>query len=198
MDIETLIVDLSKDPFNPLLNFDVAVRYQTDNQTASAVSFYLRTIEYGYQTHPLHVYTSLLRLAHCFEDQKDRALTVSNALLQAIAYLPNRPEGYFLLSRFHERNATWQEAYTFAKVGLQYDDGRGYHDIPDHDYFPSLPVNIDYLGRFCLEFEVAVSAYWVGRKAESIELFRKLYDLDLPANYRASVLENLEKLNVTI
>lgn len=186
MDIETLIVDLSRDPFNPLLNFDVAVQYQTDNQTASAVSFYLRTIEYGYETHPLHVYASLLKLAHCFEDQKDRAYTVTNALLQAMAYQPGRPEAYFLYSRFHERAQNWQESYTFACLGLA--------TIGDS----RLPVDVDYHGYFCLVFQKAVSAYWIGRKNESIDLFTKLHQLDLPADYRQSVLANLERLNVTL
>ena len=45
--IENLIVDLSHDPFNPVLNFDVAVEYEKSNQIASAVSFYLRCAEYG-------------------------------------------------------------------------------------------------------------------------------------------------------
>lgn len=186
MNIESLIVDLSRDPFNPLLNFRVAVQYQHDNQTASAVSFYLRTIEYGYQTHPSHVYASLLKLAHCFEDQKDRTYTVTNAILQAMAYRPDRPEAYFLYSRFHERAQSWQECYTFATLGLSALD-----DSP-------LPVNVDYHGRFCLEFEKAVSAYWIGRKDESIAIFTKLHGSDLPADYRQSVSANLERLNVTV
>jgi len=40
MKIEDLVVELSKDPFNPVLNFDVAVEYEKQNQTASAVTFY--------------------------------------------------------------------------------------------------------------------------------------------------------------
>ena len=43
MKIEELVVQLSKDPFNPELNFECAVEYERINQTASAVSFYLRT-----------------------------------------------------------------------------------------------------------------------------------------------------------
>ena len=72
MKIEQLVVELSKDPFNPMLNFDVAVEYEKQNQTASAVSFYLRTAEYGHESHPTLVYASLLKVAHCFDDQNDR------------------------------------------------------------------------------------------------------------------------------
>ena len=45
MHIENLIVNLSTDPYNPVLNFDCAVEYERLNQTASAVSFYLRCAE---------------------------------------------------------------------------------------------------------------------------------------------------------
>jgi hypothetical protein len=53
MKIEELVVGLSHDPFNPDLNFAVAVEYEKQNQTASAVSFYLRTAEYGEITHQI-------------------------------------------------------------------------------------------------------------------------------------------------
>jgi hypothetical protein len=184
--IEKLVVNLSRDPFNPAKNFDVAVQYEKDNQTASAVSFYLRTIEYGYDTHPLLVYASLLKLAHCFNDQKDRAHTVSNAFLQAIAYIPGRPEAYFLYSRFHERAQNWQECYTFACLGMAtYGDSR-------------LPVDVGYDGYFCLAFEKAVSAYWIGRRDESLEIFTRLNALDLPTEYSNAVRANLEKLNASV
>ena len=39
MNIQNLIVDLSHDPFNPELNFQVAQAYDKEKQTASAVSF---------------------------------------------------------------------------------------------------------------------------------------------------------------
>ena len=51
MKIEQLVVELSHDPFNPELNYTVALEYEKQKQTASAVSFYLRTAEYGYNTH---------------------------------------------------------------------------------------------------------------------------------------------------
>ena len=76
--IETLIIDLSKDPFNPELNFAVALEYDNSKQIGSAVSFYLRTAEYGKTSHSKLVYASLIKLAKCFEEQNDRLTTVSN------------------------------------------------------------------------------------------------------------------------
>ena len=59
MRIEDLVVQLSQDPFNPEYNFKVAQAYEELNQTASAVCFYHRTAEHGYETHPDLVYASL-------------------------------------------------------------------------------------------------------------------------------------------
>jgi hypothetical protein len=186
MSIEDLIIELSHKPFDPELNFKVAVKYEEMNQTASAVSFYLRTAEYGYDKTPALAYASLCKLAYCFEDQKDRTWTVSNCLLQAVAYLPYRPEAYFLLARFHEQASQWQECYTWAEMGLSKED------------LPALPVDVGYYGRFCLEFQKAISAYWVGRPQESQAMLLRLSQLELPEHYRRAVEENLGRLSAVI
>ena len=184
--IENLIVDLSHDPFNPVLNFDVAVEYEKSNQIASAVSFYLRCAEYGKDTHAEYVYASLLKLAKCFEEQNDRLTTVSNCLLQAIAYDPYRPEGYFLLARFHERAGNWQECYTYACIGQS------------AVAVNKLPVDVDYPGDYCLEFEKGVSAYWIGRKQESIGIMRKLSYESIAEEYANAVKSNLARIDASL
>jgi len=182
MKIEELVVELSKDPFNPALNFDVAVEYEKQNQTASAVSFYLRTAEYGHESHPTLVYASLLKVAHCFDDQNDRNATVSNCLLQAVAFLPYRPEGYFLLAQFYERLGQWQECYTWACMGLS------------HHLHNPLPVHVGYESSYVLLFEKAVSAWWIGRKDESIELLKRLEKMEIDPGYLSAVKHNLERI----
>lgn len=179
--IEDLIVRLSKDPFNPVYNFEVAEEYKSLNQTASAVSFYLRCAEYGDNSD--YVYASLLRLAECFEEQNDRSHTVSNCLLQAIAHNPKRPEAYFLMACFHERASAWQECYTFATLGLGL-----------NSELNKLPADVGYIGDDCLWFEIAVSAYWIGRLEESIELFKELRQQKLPDNYYQAIDSNLERI----
>lgn len=186
MNIEDLIIELSHKPFNPELNFKVAVEYERINQTASAVSFYLRTAEYGYDKAPVLAYASLLKLAQCFEDQKDRAWTVSNCLLQAVQYLPYRPEAYFLLSRFYEKTQQWQEAYTWAEMGMR------------QEQLSALPVETGYQGRFCLEFQKALAAYWVGRPEESKRLLIRLSQMDIPSEYQKAIEENLGRLSAVI
>jgi hypothetical protein len=188
MEIENLIYDLSYDPFNPSLNFEVAKKYEELQQTASAVSFYLRAAEYGYATEPLIAYSSLLRVSICFEDQNDRNNTITNCLLQAIQYLPDRPEGYFLMSRFHERAANWQESYTFAELGLMFAKQN-----------ESLPINVDYPAEYALTFQKAIAAWWIGRLKESIMLLTALKENPKVSEaYMYSIKNNLEKINVAV
>lgn len=185
MSIESLVVDLSRDPFNPEKNLACAEEYLRIGQTASAVSFYLRAAEYGYQSHPLIAYGSLLKVAQCFESMNDRMLTVSNCILQAIAFMPDRPEAYFLMSQFHERYQQWQECYTMAQIGLR------------TKAVPSLPVEIGYYDLYCLEFQQAVSAWWIGRKEESLRILKDLFKRDIHPIFLNAVKFNLDKLSAT-
>jgi hypothetical protein len=184
--LPNIIVRLSQDPFNSDLNFDVAENYLSNNQTASAVSFYLRCVEYSAPANA-KAYTSLLRMAKCFDDQNGRELSVTNCLLQALTYDDTRPEAYFLLSQYHEKAGNWQEAYTFACLGLGW--------ITDSE---TLPADVGYYGAYCLEFQKFVAAWWVGRKKESLDGLKDLASRDLPAMYKDAVAYNLEKLNVVL
>lgn len=182
--IERLIVDASTDPLNPGKNLAIAIEYENLGQSASAVGFYLRAAEYGYKSDPLVAYSSLLRISICIEGQKNRSLTVSNVLLQAIAYMPGRPEAYLLMSKFYEKTGNWQESYTFAVLGLGW----------TRQLF-ELPVDVGYPGYYALEFQQGVSAWWVGRKDESLKMLQELSENKfVNKEYSVAIASNLAKL----
>lgn len=188
--LPNLVHRLSRDPFNYLLNFDVAREYLEQGQTASAVSFFLRCAEYGVDEPKAdsghYVYASLCAIANCFDTQSGREFSVSNTLLQAIAYDDTLPHAYFLLARFHEKANNWQECYTMATLGLSWSYENAIKDID---------IELGYEGEYCLIFEKAVSAWWIGRKQESLDLLRSLKDNDsLSPIYKQSVIDNLIKL----
>ena len=183
--IERLVVELSSDSLNPRKNLDVAIEYEKLGQTASAVGFYLRAAEYGYNNDGFTTYAALLRVSICIEGQKDRGLTVSNVLMQAIAYAPNRPEAYLLMSKFYEKSGAWQESYTFASMGLMY-----------HREIWELPVDVGYPGAYALEFQQAIAAWWLGRKDESLASLRYLSNNRfVDKEYAAAVADNLARLD---
>jgi hypothetical protein len=186
--LPSLIVRLSQDPFNSDLNFHVAEEYLRLNQTASAVSFYLRCAEYS-KEYSDKAYSSLLRMSQCFNDQQGREYSVTNCLLQAVAYNDSRPEAYLLLSQFCEKAQHWQESYTWASIGA------GWCWNVDEE----LPVDFGYYGNYCLKFQMAVAAWWIGRKTESLEILNALASRDdLHPMYKHAVTLNLEKLNALL
>jgi len=187
MKIEELIIDLSKDPFNPDKNFLIALEYEELHQTASAISFYLRAAEYGYESHPQVVYTALLRSSQCFKRQGDRATTVHNSISQALTYLPERPEAYFFMSQLCETQGQWQDAYSSASIGLTLTNGKT---------FPRLPAPTGYPGSFGLKFQKAVSAYWIGRRDESQKLLFQLVEMDLPYEFYQAVNASLQMFGI--
>ena len=85
------------------------------------------------------------------------------------------------MSRFHERQGNWQECYTWARMGLR-------QNRP-----PDLTEDVEF-NEYCLEFEVAVSAWWIGRRDESIEIFTKLLTKDLTPEYRTAIEGNLARI----
>jgi FkbM family methyltransferase len=98
--------------------------------------------------------------------------------------MPNRPEGYFYLSRYNERMGNWQEAYTFADLGLRYAERT-----------EPLPVNVEYPGKYALLFEKAVSGWWLGRDKESHDIFKDLLNnYPIAPEYRNGILSNLKKI----
>jgi len=179
--IKKIIEDNCSKILDPIVNFDIANEYEYLNQTASAISFYLRASEYGYETEPIITYNSLLRISICLDKQGERPNSVINSLLQAIQYMPNKPEAYFLLSSFYERLARWQECYTTAELGLI-----------NYKRDQKLPIGVDYPGPNVFFFEKAVSGWWLGKEKESLKIFNDLLGQDLPPNYIEAIKYNLK------
>jgi tetratricopeptide (TPR) repeat protein len=181
-----LLVRLSAEPNNPDVTFALAREYDTIGQNAPAISFYLKTAEYGYDTHPVLVYNALLLASKCFEKQTGRQHSVKNIILQAASYLPKRPEAWYFIALHSETEADWQRCYTYSELALS------------HASEPALPVDIGYPGPYALKYEKAISAWWIGRKDESQVLFDELLNSDIPEGYKHSIRYNMERTGMTM
>lgn len=165
-------------------NFAIAQYYDGIGQKASAVSFYIRAAERS--SNVFLQYESLIRAALCFIAQGTRGLSVRGLLQRAMALLPNRPEAYFLLSRWWEREASvegWVNCYTLAAMGLE---------LANITTAP-LRTWVEYPGAYGLQFEKAVSGWWVGQCEESRALFLELYNNpNVDSTHRQAVINNLK------
>lgn len=166
-----------QDPENSEYNFLLGLEYEKIGQTASAISYYLRAAD---RTEDLCLaYESLIRMSFCFNKQGNRWYTVKSLLHHAITVLPERPEAYYLISRYEEWNKNYYEAYTHANTSLTF---------CKFDLNP-LRTDVEYPGKYGLIFEKAVSSYWWGKSQQCRDLFNLLlneyYDIMNNAHKKA-------------
>jgi tetratricopeptide (TPR) repeat protein len=181
MSIQNTLNKFIDNPYNDKVVFDLANLYYNQNQTASALTYYLRITELDSDL----VYPSLLRAGLCLERQTNRVFSVKGLYLHAISHSPNRPEAYFLLSRLYERNREWQESYTIAAIA----------EHNDYSNNTSLLIDVEYPGIWGFKFEKAVSSWWMGRIDESLELFLSLDKHEImDAPHITSVKNNIKML----
>lgn len=186
--IESKLSLFASNPCDPEYNFILGLHYDSMGHKASAISYYVRTAE---RTESLvFQYECLIKAATCFDSLGMRALSVKGLLDKAITILPRRPEAYFLLSRWYERQRTiegWLQSYLTASLAIEFCDKNDSR---------ALRTNIDYPGFYGLLFEKAVSGWWIGQCEESCKIFidlHKSYALDY--SHRSAVLANLKQLN---
>jgi len=192
MDTNTLTLLINKfvmDPADPENNFALAIYYNYIGQTASAVSYYIRTAERT--DNDLLKYECLIRAARCFEVQGTRAFSVKGLLQHAISLIPTRPEAYYFLSRIHETSkgdGDMFACYMLSSIAL---------GVCDFN-LPELRTDVGYPGRYGLLFEKAVSSWWCGLCEESKNLFKDLLNNDeLDDTHRRAVIQNLKFFNLT-
>lgn len=185
--LDNLLLQYIDSPTDPDINWKLALYYHDIGQTASAVSYYIRGAERS--TDLLFQYECLIRASMCFASQGTRGLSVRGLLQRAISVLPERPEAYYLLSRYYEKeNAadSWFNSYMIASIG---------HGLSSKDHVP-LKTEIDYPGSYGCLFQKAISSWWCGLCGESRQLLKDLIsNHPLSPEFRKSVIFNLKKLN---
>jgi len=170
-------------------NFNLAYYYDSIGQTASALSFYLRTAERT--DNDLLKYESLIRGSICFEKQGTRSFTVKTMLQHAVALLPTRPEAYYLLSKFYSKehkDGSWFDSYLIASIGEKVCDSEPTKFITEID----CPI-------YGILLQKALSSWWCGLCEESKDLFLNLYNnYEMTDEHKKICIENLKKMNVNI
>ncbi len=188
--IDMLLKDYIQEPEDAENNFALALYYHIIGQTAAAISYYLRAAERT--DNDLLKYECLIRGSICFDLQGTRNFTVKGFLLHALALCPKRPEAYYLMSKFYEKenkDGSWNEVYTIASIGLQVAEVNP----------PPLRETIDYPGRYALLFQKAVSSWWCGLCEESKDLFLELlYNYETNDDFINVSINNLKRMNVEV
>lgn len=151
--LEQLLSEYGLDTENPEINFKVGLEYERLGHNAPALSFFLRAAERTEDD--LLAYESLIHGSNCYDRQGTRDTTAKGLLQQALCILPERPEAYYLISRFSGRRQWWQDSYIFADQALR---------VCDFECEP-LSTDVEYPGKYSLIYQKALSA-WNWEKVE--------------------------------
>jgi len=187
--IKELLGKYIMNPENPENNYNLGVFYEDIGQTASALSYYLRAAERT--KNEFLQYECIIRSAMCFDKQGCRNFTVKGLLQHAIALQPTKPEGYYLLSKYYEKenkDGSWHDCYMISSIGNKV----AVDSVP-------LRTSIDYPGKHALLFQKGLSAWWCGLNEESKNIFLYLYTCkNVNSSIRASVENNLKYLKIDL
>ena len=158
------LINFIYDPFNDLINFNLAFYYDEQKQSVEAYCFYLRCCNF---TKNIDLaYESLLRMSLCVT--KNRYNKELCCIQQALSLNPKRPEANYIMSLYYSYRNKWLESYMFACNGLS--------NI-NNNYKPLLK-NIGYCDKYQLLFQKAYTGYQTGKLNES-----KILYFDLLNNY---------------
>jgi hypothetical protein len=185
MNLKNLILEYINDPYNGIKNYNLGLYYYNIGQTASALSFFLRTAEWGNDYNL--TYESLIMVGLCLSRQNRRHNSELGVYLQAVRHDSNRPEAFYFISLLHERKGEWLESHINASLSL---------NLKDNSY----PTVYDFGWKeYKSFFQKAVSAWWIGQIDLSIDMFYELadkYGYQLDESHKKSVLNNINLLKL--
>jgi beta-1,4-mannosyl-glycoprotein beta-1,4-N-acetylglucosaminyltransferase len=165
-----------------ICNWNLAHWYEGRGHHAPALSYFLRCAERT--DDKVLAYEALIHASNSYDRQGTRDGTAKGILQQALCLVPERPEAYFLLSRFCERRQCWQECYIMADQAL---------NNVDFDCKP-LKTDVEYPGKYGLLFEKAISSWWWGKTEESKKLFLEIKNnYEISEEYAKRIEDNLSK-----
>lgn len=170
-------------PFCGSCNLDLAVYYFENGHYASSMSFALRAAEFSKNDD--YTYESLLLVARSLSKLGRRRVTEKGLWLNAVTFAPERPEAYLFLSEYAEATQQYHEAYSYAVMGRK-----------NAANAKEISSNIGYEGAYQLQFQQAVTAWWIGRSKEARDEFIKLVNQGptLSERYQKMVQSNITSL----
>ena len=183
--MSNLLYEYIKDPSNPDKNFNLAVFYYNQGQTAAATSFFLRAADRSGDNLDL-AYECLLHVGTCFDIQGNRLEHVKGCYKHALSILPKRPEAYYLLANLQNYNSSSQDAYHLCKQALIVCD----FDNPDF----KMPTK--YPGKWGLIYEKTASSWDWGKVEEYRNGLKYLHNNhldDVDDFHRNEIIKNCEK-----
>jgi len=168
------------EPNNSRYVFYAAQSYRDAGKKEESLKLYLQRSKMGGWIE--EIYVSLLEAAKLHESLYTHdALRIESAYLEAFNYQPNRVEALSYLCSYCRRFDRLHKSYFYAKIGCNI----------------AKPKDALFLETACYDWkiidELAVAAYWIGKKQEAATLNNALLKSGmLPDNEKSRILDNLQ------
>ena len=184
--LQEKLIELVDEPYNPLKNFNLALEYHKINQTAIAVSYYLRCAEFT--ENKIFSSEALLRASLCVNTQQGRDEKELYLIKHAITASPNSIEPYYIASLFYSwrsgnipEKKFWLDSYQYACLGINI--------IENGSKSEPFITNFGYT-EYNIYFQKAFAGSNIGKINEAQEIYTKIlstYELD--SNTKNIILE---------
>lgn len=171
--------------------FWLGYEYEKIGHCSSGMGYYLSCAENT--NDDLLAYESLIRMGIGYRKIGERISHYKNCIQMAITLLPDRPEGYFLMSDIYNITIDyrdedkWYQCYMWATIGeriFQKFKGEPLMTKIDHFY-----------GQCSFDLLKSLSSWWMGRFQDSANGFSKLKNYkELPEEYKDIVDANIKKI----
>jgi hypothetical protein len=173
-----------------ITNFELGLDYFNEGHYASAMTFFLRCAELEHlcsDVNKLLVYNALILVSECLGRIGRRKASQKTALLNAVAYLPNRYEAHYLLSQWYEQEQDFFNCFASANTALV---------CFQQDSSKLVPFMLD-VEEYKIKFQIAYCAWWVGRFDYSRKTFFEIsneYGMSMDDKYQTLVQNNITRL----
>jgi len=176
-DRELLLQGIIDEPKNSRYHFYLGQSFKDLGEYEKAMDYYGQAIKLSSWVE--EIFYSKYQIGNCLENLKciDSAKL---SYLEAWEFRPNRAEPLYRLARICRNQKEYQQAYLYAKKGLEIKYPKDLLFIEKSVY--------DYL----LLFEKSISAYYIGRFEESYNSCKKLTEIKTSEEVRIQNIKNLQ------
>lgn len=176
------------DPENPITNYNLAVRYYKIDQTAAAVTYFLRCAD---RTSDLDLaYECLIHMGDCFAAQGERETHTKFMYELALSTKSDRPEAYQRICDMDVTAKNFSSAHNYCKFALKICN----FNSPNFKFYKTPFRNL----KTYFEIEEAHSAWWTGKHQKAAKLFNTLNQKDYLTEEEKMLVEtNIKEIQKT-
>ena len=190
--IKECLIEFINNPYNDIINFNLAVAYEEEKQYASAFSYYLRSAEFT--DNNILASESLVRCSLCINKQGERDQKELYFIKHAITASPNSLEPYYIASLYFSwrsgnipEKRNWLDSYMYANIAINLIE----NNLECKEKF-RIPIDFEV---YDLYYQKAYAGTNIGKINEAREIYTKiLQNYELSDSTKNLIIIKLNKL----